>query len=284
MDTLWIRHLQSLLQILIVLHGLHLAFDNLDQPIVILLLCPFIRHATRPNRCHAGSIDCLDLIKRPWSCQVTSILRQEDRLPVGLELSCTIRIARCVETRPPAPFIQIDAKEIRLAILITTHEKVLDALSDSGVIVTGIPHRNGSAFILAHQHLHIANHGFDIGGRLGGCIVVGHFIAGNKSKDVRIGDKAGHDGSIGIENRDVVGGVFTVDERGACADIKDKVQSVLFKHLHASIMVLAGINFIHSDHIGTKFFYKRGITGAGIGIGKWILDGLVRSAWLVRNS
>ena len=261
------------LELVVVLEGLGVIAGDLDETIIVLLLEVHVDDATREDIGHLVRVKSLGFLEDTalsTAGGVATVLGEEDGDGVVAEEVNLILVSGTLDGVLAAPLVDVITPVVDGLVLVTAVEVVGDLGTNLGVVVGGIANTHPALDVLLDVVLGVTDSSLDVSRSVGVGGIVGDLVTGEETDDVGVLAHLIDDIGVALEEGGIPPGVVAVDGEGGLGQIADNVDAGVVEKLHASGVILGGIDGVGTDGIGAGGLHDGNITLAGLRVGEGI--------------
>ena len=256
--------------------GRFVSIQNLKLTELVLLLEVHVNNAAGPDTSHLLAVERTNLGELARTRSVATVLGEEDGDIVLLEILSLHVETRFGEGGVATPRVDVVTPEVNSILGVAAVEVVGHVLTDISIVVGSISHTNLAVLLALDVGLGITDSRLDESA--GDCVVwlVGDLVTGKKAQCVVVFHQLINDAGVALIELYGPSWVVTVDGEPRLREIGYDIDSSICKRLHAVLVVLCGIDGIHTNSVGVEFLEVLNVTLARSGVGQRIgyLDGI----------
>lgn len=252
--------------------------DDKEPTVVICFLEVHVHDSSTDNRSHLVTIKCLDLGEHSWLNLVAAVLGEEDWDVEALELLDDLIIAGFSVRGVTAPRVDVVSPEVNGFLFLIAVEVGGHVFADLSVVVGCIADTHWTVFLILDVGLHITDGSLNESTGIGVGAVVGDLVTGKETNDIRVLGHLVNDGGVaGIQ--DIIPlGVIADDGSAGLRKVGHNVDASILEQLHTLLVVLLGVDSVHTDGVGLQLLHQGDITLAGLYVCKGILVAVISAA------
>jgi hypothetical protein len=231
-----------------------------------------VDNTTGPDTSHLGAVESTNLGELAGTGSVATVLGEEDRDVVVLELLGADVEARLLEGRVTAPRVDVVTPEVDGLLALSTVEEAGEVLTNVSIVVGSISNTDGTVVLGLDVSLGVADCSLDESAGQRVVRLVGHLVTGKETESVVVLHQLIDD--VGVTGEEGSGPLrlLTVDRVARLGQVSNDVDASISESVHAVLVVLLGVDGIDTNCVGLELLEVLDVALAGGAVGKGVGD------------